>query len=67
MRGPLACPVFQAATKSAKLSASERTSIVTVFMMPPGYVIKRIGDQLVDIGEDIRHFRFSPVPMIALA
>ncbi|HJS65986.1 MAG TPA: hypothetical protein VJ760_01470 [Nitrospiraceae bacterium] len=62
-----AFPDFQVCTNSSMPSPGERTSSVTVFIVPPRYVALKIGDQLLGRGEGIVTFLTAKVPMIAFA
>src|SRR3954470_21363868 len=48
MRGEDALPVFKTCTKSVRVSASGRTSSVTVLIAPPRHIVKKIGHQPFD-------------------
>jgi hypothetical protein len=64
---PWGLPVVHARVKSAIESAGFRTSRVTVFIVPPQYILQEIRDQLFRRREYISAFFSAEMPMIAFA
>lgn len=60
-------PDFQAFTKPAIESLGERTSRITVFIVPPRNVCLKIGDELVWRCELVPALNITVVPMVAFA